>query len=105
MVRTVAVAVAWCVSERIAVVKLKVAKEFYTLVQAYGPTDITKSEAKDQFNAEMQRVVENVGRREILIVMGDINARVEDEEKGYESMEGIFWGATRWGCSGGGRMQ
>ena len=57
-----------CVSERI-VVKLKVAKECYTLVQAYAPMDDSKSEAKDQFYAEMQKVVENVGRRDTLIVM------------------------------------
>ena len=38
-------------------------KECYTLVQAYAPTDDSKSEAKDQFYAEMQKVVGNVGRR------------------------------------------
>ena len=45
-----------CISERIVVVKLKVAKECYTLVQAYAPTDDSISEAKDQFYAEMQKV-------------------------------------------------
>ena len=58
-----------CVSERIVMVKSKVAKDCYTLVQAYAPTDDSKSEAKDQFYAEMQKVVENVGRRDTLIVM------------------------------------
>ena len=80
-----------CISERIVVVKLKVAKECYTLVQAYAPTDDSISEAKDQFYAEMQKVVENVGRRETLIVMGDLNARVG------RNME--VWGSVL-GCHG-----
>ena len=42
-----------CVSERIVVVKLKVAKECYMLVQTYAPTDDSKSEANNQFYAEM----------------------------------------------------
>ena len=63
-----------CASERM--VKLKVSIECYTLVQVYAQTDDSKSEAKDEFFVELQRVVEEVGRREILIVMGDLNARV-----------------------------
>ena len=46
-----------CVSERIVVVKLKVAKECYTLVQVYDSQD----EDKDKFYAEMQKVVSSVG--------------------------------------------
>ena len=65
-----------CVNERIVVVKLKVARECYMLVQVYAPTDDSKSEVKDKFYAELQKVVGEVGRRETLIVMGDLNARV-----------------------------
>ena len=38
-----------CVSERIVAVKLKVAKECYTLVQVYAPTDDSQDEDKDKF--------------------------------------------------------
>ena len=62
-------------SERIGVVKLKVAKECY-MVQVYAPTDDSQDEDKDKFYAEMRKVVSSVGRRETLIVMGDLNARV-----------------------------
>ena len=78
-----------CVSKRIVVVK--VAKECYMLVQAYAPTDDSKSEAKDQFYAEMQKVVGNVGRMETSIVMGNLNARVG------RNME--VWGGVL-GCHG-----
>ena len=77
-----------CVKERIVVVKLKVAKECYTLVQAYATMDNSKSEAKDRFYAEMQKVVENVGIREALIVMGDLNARVGRNTKVWDS---VLW--------------
>ena len=57
-------------------------------MQAYAPTDDSKSEAKDQFYAEMQKLVENVGRRETLIVMGDLNARVGRNTKVWGSVLG-----------------
>ena len=59
-----------CVNERIVVVKLKVARECHTLVQVFAPTDDSKSEVKDKFYAELQKVIGEVGRRENLIVNG-----------------------------------
>ena len=53
-----------CVSEIIVVVKLKVGKGCCTLVQVYTPMYDSNSEAKDKFYAELQKVVENVRRRE-----------------------------------------
>ena len=69
-------------------VKLNVAKDCYTLVHAYAPTDDSKSKSKDQFYAEIQKVIENVGRRETLIVMGDLNARVNRNTEVWGSVLG-----------------
>ena len=84
-----------CVSERIVVVKLKVAKECYTLVQVYAPTDDSRDEAKDRFYAEMQKVVSSVGTRETLIVMGDLNARVGKSTEGWSDVLGCYGEDTR----------
>ena len=46
-----------------------------TNMQVYAPTDDSKSKAKGKFCGEFQRGIDEVGRRETLIVMGDLNAR------------------------------
>ena len=64
-------------NERIAVVKLKVVGgEWLTLVQVYAPTNDSGAEVKEHFYNELQKVTEKVGRKETLIIMGDLNARV-----------------------------
>lgn len=65
-----------CVNERIVVVKMKVGREWLTLVQVYAPTDGSKAEEKERFYSDLQEVVNKSGRKEILVVMGDFNARV-----------------------------
>ena len=82
-------------SERIVVVKLNVAKECYTLVQVYAPTDDSQDEDKDNFYAEMQKVVSSVGRRETLIVMGDLNARVGRSTEVWSDALGRYGEDTR----------
>ena len=54
-----------------------------------------KSEAKDQFYAEVQKVVESVGRRETLIVMGDLNAIVGRNTEVWGSVLGCHGEDTR----------
>ena len=65
-----------CVSERIVVAKLKVCREQLTFVQVYAPSNNSRSEVKEHFYSELQKVIEKVGRKETLLVMGDLNARV-----------------------------
>ena len=77
-----------CVSERIVVVKLKVEREWLTLVQVYAPTNDSKKETKEQFYNELQNVIEKVGKKETLIVMGDLNARVGRDSEMWGSVIG-----------------
>ncbi len=49
-----------CVSERIVMVKLKVEGEWLTLVQVYAPTNDSRSEVKEHFYNELQKVTEKV---------------------------------------------
>ena len=67
--------------EIVVMVELKVTTECYTLVQVYAPTDDSKSEAKDQFYAKMQRVLEN-------IVMDNLNAGVGENTHVWGSVLG-----------------
>ena len=67
----------WYVSERIVVVKPKVEGEWLLLVQVYAPTNGSRSEVQEHFYNELQKVTEKVGRKEILIVMGDLNVTLK----------------------------
>ena len=77
-----------CVSERIVVVKLKVCREQLTFVQVYAPKNDSRSEVKEHLYSELQKVIEKVGRKETLIVMGDLNARVGRECETWGSVIG-----------------
>ena len=42
-----------CVNERIVVVKMKVGREWQTLVQVYAPMDGSKTEEKERFHSDV----------------------------------------------------
>ena len=67
------------VSERIVVVKLKVCREWLTFVQVYAPMNDSRSEV-EHFYSELQKVIEKVGKKGTLTVMGDLNARVGNRD-------------------------
>ena len=55
-----------------------------TIVQVYAPTNDAKSEAKEDFYDQLQSVLEAVPEHDLLIVMGDLNAKVGQVEEGEE---------------------
>ena len=77
-----------CVNERIeiVVVKLKIDREWSTLVQVYAPTDDSKREEKERFHCDLQVAVNKVGRKETMVLMGDFNARVGKDCEACESV-------------------
>ena len=85
-----------CVNERIVVVKLKVVGgEWLTLVQVYAPTNDSGGEVKEHFYNKLQKVTEKVGRKETLIIMGDLNARVGKDSEVWGSVIGRHGEAVR----------
>ena len=50
-----------------------------SLVQVYAPTDDSSVASKDEFFLRLQEAVGRVARDDLLIVMGDMNARVGDD--------------------------
>ena len=65
-----------CVNERILRVRLNVEDVWLTVIQVYAPTDDSSREVKVEFFARLQETVGSVARGDVLIVMGDLNARV-----------------------------
>ena len=58
------------------------------LLQCYAPTEAASSEDKDDFYGLLQQVTARFSRRDILIVSGDLNAKVGSDNRGHERVMG-----------------
>ena len=59
-----------------------------SIIQVYAPTNEAKVEDKDNFYEQLQTVVDSVHKHDILLVMGDLNAKVGEDNDGYENIIG-----------------
>ena len=60
-----------------------------TVIQVYAPHNERDVEEKNSFYQELQDVLDSCNRNDILIVLGDFNAKVGDNNNGYERTMGI----------------
>ena len=59
-----------------------------SIIQVYVPTNEANVEDKDNFYEQLQTVVDSVHKHDILLVMGDLNAKVGEDNEGYENIIG-----------------
>lgn len=74
-----------CVNDRIVTVKLNTKPTPTNLIQVYAPTAECEDEVIEKFYNDLQTVTDKIPRREVCIIMGDLNAKVgegEDKECG-----------------------
>ena len=58
------------------------------MIQVYAPHNEREEEEKDQFYEELQQTIDGCKRNDIVVVMGDVNAKVGGDNEGYESSIG-----------------
>jgi hypothetical protein len=66
-----------------------------SIIQVYAPTNDASEEDKEEFYEQLQAVVDTVQKHDLLIVMGDLNAKVGDSNIGFESVIGGHGIGTR----------
>jgi len=61
-----------------------------TVIQVYAPTNEADNEVKDDIYEQLQKIVDEVPRHDMLLVIGDWNANVGEQQLGEEGAVGRF---------------
>ncbi|CAH8493033.1 unnamed protein product [Schistosoma haematobium] len=75
---------------RIIKASFKTKKEGITMniIQCYAPTNDSNDDIKDQFYERLQSIIEKCPRKDLTILIGDLNAKVGIDNTGYEDIMG-----------------
>lgn len=76
------------ISERIISARFASKGRNLTIIQCYAPTNLPGLEDKEQFYGQLQGAIGKVQRRDMLILMGDVNAKVVTGNSGREDIMG-----------------
>ena len=66
-----------------------------SIIQCYAPIEGADDEEKDDFYAQLQEVLEAVPKHDVLLVTGDLNAKIESDNTGFEQYIGKHRLGTR----------
>uniref|UniRef100_A0A0L8GNS1 Endonuclease/exonuclease/phosphatase domain-containing protein n=1 Tax=Octopus bimaculoides TaxID=37653 RepID=A0A0L8GNS1_OCTBM len=76
------------VSDRIIMARFKSRFQQVSIIMCYAPTNNAEEDTKDVFYSQLQTVVDRIPRRDMLILMGDMNAKVGSDNSGRERVMG-----------------
>ena len=76
------------INERLMYVRLYTSTLKISIIVAYAPTNDSKEEKKEQFLEHLQEVINSIPKHDILLIMGDLNAKVGSDNKDHESVMG-----------------
>ena len=70
------------VSERIITVRFEYKFQKVTLVQWYAPTNVDEQQEKNDYYRQLQGGMDTIPRRDIVPVLGDMNAKLGSDKTG-----------------------
>ena len=77
------------INKRIITARFYTKHRKVTIIQVHAPHNEREDKEKEQFYQELQEVVDSCNRNDIIIVIGDLNAKVGNDNNGYERIMGI----------------
>ena len=78
-------------SERIMHIKLNTDLGPTNLLSVYAPTLTSSTDAKDTFYSQLDDAIKHIPNNEVLILLGDFNARVGNDQGSWPDCLGHFW--------------
>ena len=76
------------ISDRLITARFKTKSRPITFVEAYTPTEQASIDDKDAVYDQLRQTLTNVKKSDIVILMGDMNAKVGSRNEGWESIMG-----------------
>lgn len=76
------------ISERILKARFKGRARNITIIQVYAPTEESELAKKDNFYNQLNSVISKVQKGDILMLMGDLNAKVGSDNSNLEHVMG-----------------
>ena len=76
------------INERIITARLITQHAKVTVIQCYGPTENSSDEVKEDFFSALQDTLSHIPKHDIVILMGDLNAKVGHDNRGWERVMG-----------------
>jgi exonuclease III len=68
------------ISERICKLRIKGKFHSITLINVYAPTEDKEEDVKEQFYEELQRTHNRLPKHDVIIILGDMNAKIGKEK-------------------------
>ena len=76
------------ISERIMLARFNTKIHNLTIIQCYAPTEITGKDKKEEFYQQLSETITTVKKRDVIIVMGDMNGKIGPNNEGMEHVMG-----------------
>jgi len=76
------------ISERIMLACFKIKIHTLTIIQCYAPTEMTEKDKKEEFYEQLSEAITTVKKKDVIIVMGDMNAKTGPNNEGLEHVMG-----------------
>ena len=76
------------ISDRIIQIRLKSNFQNVTVINVYAPTNEAEDYIREEFYEQLQQVFNEVPKKDIIILLGDLNAKVGSDNKGKEECMG-----------------
>jgi exonuclease III len=73
------------INERICKLRLKGKYYNITIINIHTPTEEKDEDTKERFYAELQQIQEKVPKHDLLIILGDYNAKI-GRERAYQNV-------------------
>jgi hypothetical protein len=76
------------VNDRIITARINMKNNNFTVVQCYAPTNVADIEDKEVFYSTLNRTMGSIPKEDIVLLMGDFNAKVGTDNNGLEDIMG-----------------